>query len=130
VKRRNGIARRSFMAGSAALAFARASRMRRAFVGAGELTVAVGPGSSPDVLLRIVAEHLSQLWGQQAIVINQPGGAGRWRSVRSRRTRRTAIRFYNGARFELHRAVELQTNFPVDVVRDFVRSVMSASIRW
>jgi len=33
------------------------------------------------VLLRIVAEHLSQLWGQQAIVINQPGGAGRWRSV-------------------------------------------------
>jgi len=41
-----------------------------------KITVAVGPGSSPDVILRVVAEHLSRLWGQQAIVINQPGGAG------------------------------------------------------
>jgi tripartite-type tricarboxylate transporter receptor subunit TctC len=34
------------------------------------------PGSSPDVGLRIVAEGLSQLWGQQTVVENRPGASG------------------------------------------------------
>ena len=34
------------------------------------------PGSAPDVILRIVAERLSQLWGQQIVVMNQPGAGG------------------------------------------------------
>ena len=33
-------------------------------------------GSSPDVGLRIVAEGLSQLWGQQVVVENRPGASG------------------------------------------------------
>jgi tripartite-type tricarboxylate transporter receptor subunit TctC len=33
-------------------------------------------GSGPDVLARIVADHLSRLWGQQALIVNHPGGGG------------------------------------------------------
>jgi tripartite-type tricarboxylate transporter receptor subunit TctC len=34
------------------------------------------PGSSIDVPTRIIAEGLSKIWGQQAVVINQPGAGG------------------------------------------------------
>src|SRR3954464_10594791 len=34
------------------------------------------PGSAPDAILRIVAERLSDAWGQQVVVINQPGAGG------------------------------------------------------
>jgi tripartite-type tricarboxylate transporter receptor subunit TctC len=34
------------------------------------------PGSSPDVGLRIVAEGLAQVWGQQVVVENRPGASG------------------------------------------------------
>jgi tripartite-type tricarboxylate transporter receptor subunit TctC len=33
-------------------------------------------GNGPDVIGRIVAEHLTQLWGQQTLVINRPGAGG------------------------------------------------------
>jgi len=34
------------------------------------------PGSSIDVPVRIIAEGLSRIWGQQAVVVNQPGAGG------------------------------------------------------
>lgn len=34
------------------------------------------PGSAIDVTMRIIAEGLSKVWGQQAVVINQPGAGG------------------------------------------------------
>jgi tripartite-type tricarboxylate transporter receptor subunit TctC len=36
----------------------------------------IGAGNGPDVALRIVAEQLGQIWGQQATVVNQPGAGG------------------------------------------------------
>ena len=30
-------------------------------------------GNSPDVIIRLVADRLTQLWKQQVIVINRPG---------------------------------------------------------
>jgi tripartite-type tricarboxylate transporter receptor subunit TctC len=33
-------------------------------------------GSAPDVITRIVAERLGQTWGQQIVVMNQPGAGG------------------------------------------------------
>jgi tripartite-type tricarboxylate transporter receptor subunit TctC len=36
----------------------------------------VGAGNGPDVALRIVAEHLARMWGQQVVVVNQPGAGG------------------------------------------------------
>jgi tripartite-type tricarboxylate transporter receptor subunit TctC len=34
------------------------------------------PGSAPDAILRIVADRLGQVWGQQIVVMNQPGAGG------------------------------------------------------
>jgi tripartite-type tricarboxylate transporter receptor subunit TctC len=34
------------------------------------------PGSTPDVVARIVAEGLGRSWGRQVVVINHPGGGG------------------------------------------------------
>ena len=119
--RNGGIGRRSFMAGCAALALAPCIAGAQGFPsGPVKLTVAVGPGSSPDVLLRIVAEHLSQLWGQQALVINQPGGAGSVaiRSVAANPPDGHSL--YMALASNFIALSELQANFPVDVVRDFV----------
>ena len=33
-------------------------------------------GSSPDVRIRIIAEQLTKMWGQQVVVENRPGGGG------------------------------------------------------
>ena len=40
------------------------------------IIVPAGAGAGPDVITRIVAERLSQAWGQQAVVSNRPGGGG------------------------------------------------------
>ncbi len=118
---KKGIGRRTFVAGSVALVLAPRLASAQSFPsGPVKLTVAVGPGSSPDVLLRIVAEHLSQLWGQQAIVINQPGGAGAIaiRAVASSPPDGHSL--YMALASNFIALPELQANFPVDVVRDYV----------
>jgi tripartite-type tricarboxylate transporter receptor subunit TctC len=33
-------------------------------------------GNGPDVIARIVADRLSRIWGQQALIINRPGAGG------------------------------------------------------
>ena len=33
-------------------------------------------GTGPDVIIRIVADRLTQAWGQQVLVVNRPGGGG------------------------------------------------------
>ena len=35
-----------------------------------------GAGTGPDVIARIVADRLTQAWGQQVLVVNRPGGGG------------------------------------------------------
>jgi tripartite-type tricarboxylate transporter receptor subunit TctC len=34
------------------------------------------PGSAVDFVLRLVADRLGQMWGQQAVAVNQPGAGG------------------------------------------------------
>src|SRR3954447_8506280 len=41
-----------------------------------KIIVQTAAGSSLDVMARLVAEPLSQMWGQQAILVNQAGGGG------------------------------------------------------
>ena len=40
------------------------------------MIVASSPGTGPDVIARIVADRLSQSWGQQVTVMNKVGGLG------------------------------------------------------
>ena len=41
-----------------------------------KLIVPVGAASTPDVIARIIADRLTQVWTQQVLVINRPGGGG------------------------------------------------------
>ena len=41
-----------------------------------KIMVQQGPGGSLDIALRILAEHLSPILGQQVVVLNQPGAGG------------------------------------------------------
>ena len=34
------------------------------------------PGSAVDVVLRVIADRLTQIWGQQVLPVNQPGAGG------------------------------------------------------
>ena len=115
------LTRRTLLAGGAALAFAAGVAQAQGFPSAPvKITVAVGPGSSPDVILRVVGEHLSRLWGEQVVVINQPGGAG---SVAIRAVAAQppdGLSLYMALASNFIALPELQANFPVDVVRDFV----------
>jgi tripartite-type tricarboxylate transporter receptor subunit TctC len=40
------------------------------------IIVSVSAGNGPDVIGRIVADHLARVWGQQVVILNQPGAAG------------------------------------------------------
>ncbi len=40
------------------------------------LLTPIAAGSGPDVIVRIVAERLTQAWGQQVLVVNRPGAGG------------------------------------------------------
>ena len=41
-----------------------------------KVIMATAAGSAPDVIARIVTDRLSQIWGQQVLILNRPGAGG------------------------------------------------------
>ena len=77
-------------------------------------------GSTPDVALRFAADRLSQLWGQQAIVVNKPGGGG---SLAARTASEAAPDGYGLYQPVLSTFVSLHPaapNVPLHVPKDFL----------
>jgi tripartite-type tricarboxylate transporter receptor subunit TctC len=114
------LTRRGVLAGAATLSLARPARAQAFPSGPVKIIVSTGPGGSPDVLSRIVADHLTRLWGQQVLVFNQPGAAG------AIALRATAASPPDGHTLFMSLATnyialpELQGHLPLDVARDFV----------
>src|SRR5262245_65003740 len=78
------------------------------------------PGGSPDALLRLVADRLSQMWGRQVISLNHPGAGG---SIAARTAAAAApdgYTLYMPASSAFVTLPGLQANLPLDVPRDFV----------
>jgi tripartite-type tricarboxylate transporter receptor subunit TctC len=78
------------------------------------------PGGSPDALLRLVGDKLSQMWRQQVITLNQPGAGG---SVAARAAAQAApdgYTLYMPASSAFVTLAGLQANLPLEVPRDFV----------
>ena len=79
-----------------------------------------GAGSSPDVAMRIVADGLSKIWGQQAVVVNHPGANG---SIAARAASEASPDGYTLYSPALSTFVALPTvapNLPVKLPRDFL----------
>jgi tripartite-type tricarboxylate transporter receptor subunit TctC len=83
------------------------------------LIIDSAPGSAVDVLLRIVADSLSKVWGQQAVPINQPGAGG---AIAARAAAQAPPDGYTLAMPALSAFAALPgaaPNLPIQVPRDF-----------
>jgi tripartite-type tricarboxylate transporter receptor subunit TctC len=85
-----------------------------------KLIVAAGAGATPDLITRVLAEHLGRLWGQQVVVFNQPGGAGAVAIKAVASATPDGSTLYLALATNFIALPELQQNFPVDVLRDLV----------
>ena len=78
------------------------------------------PGGSPDALLRIVADRLSQMWGQQVIALNQPGAGGAVAARAAAAAAGDGYTLYMPASSAFVTLPGLQANLPLELPRDFV----------
>ena len=77
------------------------------------------PGGSPDALLRIVADRLSQMWGRQALALNHPGAGGAVAARTAAAAAPDGYTLYMPASSAFVTLPGLQANLPLDVPRDF-----------
>jgi tripartite-type tricarboxylate transporter receptor subunit TctC len=78
------------------------------------------PGGSPDALLRIVADRLTQTWGQQVIVLNQPGAGGAVAARAAAAAAPDGYTLYMPASSAFVTPPGLQANLPLELPRDFL----------
>ena len=77
-------------------------------------------GSTPDVVLRLVADRLGQIWNQQVLVVNYPGAGG---SIAARNAAEATADGYTLYMPVLSTFVSLPgsaANLPIKVPRDFI----------
>jgi len=78
------------------------------------------PGSALDAIMRIAADGLARVWGQQAVIINTPGAGG---SIAARAAAGATADGYTLAAFAFSAFATLPgsaDNLPIQVPRDFV----------
>lgn len=84
------------------------------------IIIQTAPGSGPDVVARIVAERLTQSWGQQVAIINRNGAAGLVAAQAAKAAPADGYTLYMPTSTALVILPETQSNLPVDFDRDFV----------
>lgn len=85
-----------------------------------KIIVPTAAGGGVDVIARIVADHLTDRWGQQVVVVNQPG-AGSAVGVRMAGTSPAdGYTLYFAISSNFIALPEMQANLAFDVARDFV----------
>lgn len=85
-----------------------------------KIVVGVGPGSSADIICRLVADHLSRIWGQQAVVFNQPGGGGAIGIRAAGNAAPDGATLYMSLASNYVLLPQMQEALPFNVARDFV----------
>ena len=78
------------------------------------------PGGSPDALLRIVADRLTQKWGQQIVVLNQPGAGGAVAARAAAAAAPDGYTLYMPASSAFVALPGQQANLPLELPRDFL----------
>jgi tripartite-type tricarboxylate transporter receptor subunit TctC len=85
-----------------------------------KIIVGVGAGASPDVIGRLVADHLGRHWGQQVVVLNQPGAGGALAIRAAGTAPPDGATLYLALASNFVALPEMQASLPFDVARDFV----------
>jgi tripartite-type tricarboxylate transporter receptor subunit TctC len=78
------------------------------------------PGSAVDVVLRIIADRLSQIWGQPVLSVNQPGGGGAIAARAAAAAAPDGYTLFNPALSAFVALPGTATNLPIEVPRDFL----------
>ena len=78
------------------------------------------PGSAIDVIIRIVAERLTQMWGQQVVAVNQPGAGGVDRGARRAQSTPDGYTLFVAALSTFVAPPGAAANLPIQVPRDFL----------
>ena len=79
-----------------------------------------GAGSSPDVAMRIVADGLGKIWGQNAVVVNHPGANGSIAARTASEAANDGYTLYSPALSTFLALPTVAPNLPVKLPRDFL----------
>jgi tripartite-type tricarboxylate transporter receptor subunit TctC len=77
-------------------------------------------GSTPDVVLRFVTDRLTQLWGQQVLVANQPGASGSLAARAAADANPDGNSLYAPVLSTFAALPGVASNLPIELPRDFV----------
>jgi tripartite-type tricarboxylate transporter receptor subunit TctC len=77
-------------------------------------------GTAPDAGLRLVADSLTQLWGQQVMVVNRPGAGGSLGARAASTSSPDGYTFYQAAMSTFLALNSSASNIPIRVPRDFL----------
>ena len=75
-------------------------------------------GGGPDVIARIVAERLSQIWKQPVVILNRPGGTGLVGAQAMRGAKPDGYLLYMPVASNFTVLAQTQANLPIDFRRD------------
>lgn len=79
----------------------------------------LAPGGGADITARTVVPKLTEVWGQQIIVDNRPGGGGTFAMTIGARATPDGYTIVQSSMATLAVAVSLHSKLPYDPVRDF-----------
>ncbi len=85
-----------------------------------KVIMASAAGSAPDVIARIVTDRLSQLWGQQVLILNRPGAGGLIAQQALAASERDNLTLYMPSSSSLVVLPETNSKLPLDLQRDLV----------
>ena len=78
-------------------------------------------GNGPDVLARIIAERLGQLWGQQVLILNRPGAGGLIAALAAASAQPDGYTLYMPSSSTFLVLPARHAKLPFDLDRDFAR---------
>src|SRR3954451_10445829 len=85
-----------------------------------KVIMATAAGSAPDVVARIVTDRLSQIWGQQVLIINRPGAGGLIALQAVAAAERDGHTLYMPSSSSLVVLPVTNANLPLNIERDLV----------
>ena len=94
------------------------------------IIVSFPPGSSPDIIARIVSNRLASQWGQQMIVESRPGAAGIIGVEAAKNATPDGYTLLMASATELASLPALKTRLPYDPDKDFIALTRVASVAY